>query len=240
MSGEPARQAGHSLAEAVTALTVGGLIATVLAAALAAGRAAATAQGEAIERAEARRIAAVVLAAEVRALSRDDFRAPAPDLLELRAMRGAGVVCDRSGDALLVRYRGLREPDPAKDSAVVVSGGGESVHDIEESAQTSSACTSRPGERVLRWRLQPAPPQDAAVLLLFERGSYHLSDAALRYRRGQAGRQPITPTVLRTPPSAFRQGAGFLAVLLAEAGAGAAPPRELRIRLQNDSSRAGP
>jgi hypothetical protein len=30
---------------------------------------------------------------------------------------------------------------------------------------------------------------------LFERGSYHLTGSALRYRRGGSGRQPLTPEI---------------------------------------------
>jgi hypothetical protein len=32
--------------------------------------------------------------------------------------------------------------------------------------------------------------------MLFEAGSYHLSEGALRYRRGRGGRQPLTEEVL--------------------------------------------
>ncbi len=56
-------------------------------------------------------------------------------------------------------------------------------------------------------------PEESIVLArLFERGSYHVSGAALRYRRGRGGRQPLTPEVFDTPPSGFVKEGGSLAL----------------------------
>jgi hypothetical protein len=41
------------------------------------------------------------------------------------------------------------------------------------------------------WSVDPPVP-GALVVRVFERGSYHVSGGALRYRRGMGGRQPLT------------------------------------------------
>ncbi|HIF20809.1 MAG TPA: hypothetical protein EYQ27_02630 [Gemmatimonadetes bacterium] len=64
--------------------------------------------------------------------------------------------------------------------------------------------------RLKSWRLSVTPDEPVVLARLFERGSYHISGKALRYRRGGAGRQPLTPEVLDTPPSGFVRSAGSL------------------------------
>jgi hypothetical protein len=51
------------------------------------------------------------------------------------------------------------------------------------------------GDTVETWRLDAPADPHAVVARLFEKGSYHLALAALRYRRGASGRQPLTPEV---------------------------------------------
>jgi hypothetical protein len=50
------------------------------------------------------------------------------------------------------------------------------------------------------------PPQTVLVRL-FERGSYHLSGSALRYRRGGSGRQPLTPEIWSMPATRWVESA---------------------------------
>ena len=55
--------------------------------------------------------------------------------------------------------------------------------------ETELAKIATADERIIRLNVA------MVVARLFERGSYHLSDATLRYRRGASGRQPLTPEV---------------------------------------------
>ena len=48
-----------------------------------------------------------------------------------------------------------------------------------------------PGADSELWTIDPPVP-GALVARIFERGSYHVSGGALRYRRGMGGRQPLT------------------------------------------------
>jgi hypothetical protein len=43
---------------------------------------------------------------------------------------------------------------------------------------------------------------------VFERGSYHLEDRAIRYRLGEAGRQPLTAERLESGSSLVANGGG--------------------------------
>lgn len=79
------------------------------------------------------------------------------------------------------------------------------------------------------WTVSDSVPAGLILVRYFERGSYHLSGDALRYRRGRAGRQPLTPETLRIPESRFvMAGAGLHALLLTK-GRSTAPPVDLFI-----------
>jgi hypothetical protein len=96
---------------------------------------------------------------------------------------------------LVVSYRGDRAPDPSKDSVLLVTGTGLSVvRALVGTGAASTPCPTWAGAST-RWRLDLGAPARVVVARLFERGSYHLADAALRYRRGASGRQPLTPEV---------------------------------------------
>jgi hypothetical protein len=116
------------------------------------------------------------------------------DSLWLRAFRGAAVVCanDTASATLLVSYAGDRAPDPTKDSLLLFDAAGS--REVRALIGTSAAARpcSGPGAPAI-WRLDRSAAADVVVGKLFERGSYHLVDAALRYRRGASGRQPLTP-----------------------------------------------
>ena len=145
---------------------------------------------------EATRIAGWVVHRELRSgISGQDWQA-GEDSVSLRAYRGLGVDCDDGSvpGALSVIAHTIRLPEPAKDSLLVL------WPDARWRA-VALAGVSRPvecdGGAV---RGQVWLPEDEAAggraVRLFERGSYHVSDGALRYRRGAGGRQPLTDRVL--------------------------------------------
>jgi prepilin-type N-terminal cleavage/methylation domain-containing protein len=118
------------------------------------------------------------------------------DSVWIRAFRGAAVVCESapSSASLTVSYSGDRVPDPTKDSLVLFDATGASeVRALVGTAAATTPCDG-PG-RAARWFLDRGASPGAVVAKLFEHGSYHLTDAALRYRRGASGRQPLTPEV---------------------------------------------
>ena len=87
----------------------------------------ATAQGrlaalahDRVRAADAVRTTDLVLSAELRRAGAPDY-VLGGDSVRLRAVRGAGPLCGRDGDAIRVRYRGVRQPDPRKDSALVIT-----------------------------------------------------------------------------------------------------------------------
>jgi len=118
------------------------------------------------------------------------------DSLWLRAFRGAAVVCasDSVDASVVVSYSGDRAPDPTKDSIVLFDAMGASeVRALMATSTASSHCWGPGGSA--RWVLDRGVSPGVVVAKLFEHGSYHLAGGALRYRRGGAGRQPLTPDV---------------------------------------------
>lgn len=178
---------GHTLAELVAALPLALLLLGALLATFVAQARLARALGDRLGRAETERLAAGVLRQELRWIERADVTALAEDSLALRLLRGIGVTCGSSGDRVLVDYWGLREPNPEKDSILIVGAAGESRGALLGSEPTSSSCAAG-GARLLRLSVPPRP----GVVLIYERASYHLSTRALRVRTGAEGRQPIT------------------------------------------------
>lgn len=119
----------------------------------------------------------------------------AGDSIVLRAFRGVGFVLGDSvrGDSVRVCYRGIRNPAPEKDSVLLLGIDGRwRAHDLVRRALLSGACVQTADASKEEWVLSPEPGRSVLVRL-FERGSYHLSLGALRYRRGEGGRQPLTP-----------------------------------------------
>ncbi len=209
--------AGASLPEAIVALVVGLLVLQLGLATLARLRAA---QADLAARADelvALRISRHVLRRELRhGLPGRDWSADA-DSLSLRAFRGTAIVCaaDSVAAAVVVSYRGDRAPDPSKDSVLLVTADGRSaVRALAGTGVAPTPCPGSPAGATARWRLDLGAPTGTVVARLFERGSYHLSGAALRYRRGASGRQPLTPEVWSTASdwdiSAERLGVGLV------------------------------
>jgi hypothetical protein len=181
------------------------------------------AHGAARDAAEVARVVALLLPAEVRFASPTDL-AWSTDTLGLRAVRGVGLVCALAAGELQVRYRGLRLPAPDKDSVLVLTTWGEEeASALDGDRADPGACDAAFGEEVRTWSLSAGSPAVGDLALVFERGSYHLADGALRYRRGKGGRQPLTETFLAEGSLAVDTAAGVLTVSLGVAPRPAGP-----------------
>jgi type II secretory pathway component PulJ len=189
---------GHALVELLVAALIVCVIAVAASATFIAQSRLARRASDRSETQAAIRSGMAVLSYELRALEPgQDVPGLGRDSARIRAFRGRGIVCARDSTSAHVRYSGLRSPDPAKDSMLVLTAAGREVTAAVTAvnrAQTAP-CAGQPGETVLAF----APDTllvPGAIALIFEHGEYHLSNAALRYRRGGAGRQPLTPSVL--------------------------------------------
>lgn len=156
---------------------------------------------------EAVRTTAVVLGAELRFLAPGDMAAAGPDSLRIRAFRGGGRVCQARDGRLLVSFAGLRAPDPARDSVLVLARGAATAHRLD-AVRSAAGC-----EAGLELDLGPPDPVGGAYVLVFETGGYYLNDGAFRYRRGAGGRQPLTEAVFRD--AAFERAADGAVLRLA-------------------------
>jgi len=116
------------------------------------------------------------------------------DTLALRAYRGLALVQGREAvGQVTVCYRGIRNPNPEKDSVLFLSGdAGWTAHALLARARGDPGCLEEAGGWEEVWRVDPEP-LEPVLGRVFERGSYHLADGAFRYRRGAGGRQPLTP-----------------------------------------------
>ncbi len=200
------RGSGFTLAETLVALLLSYLIM-----ALALGMVARQRQVLGLLAGRAERLAAVrtarhLLGQEARAAAGEGDWSVGPDSLALRAFRGQALVCagGAGGTEIHVSAAGTRAPDPAKDSVLLVLASGRTVAlALVERGPSSVPCPFGESSPE-RWVLSGTVPRDAVAAGWFERGAYHLSAGALRYRRGLGGRQPLTPEVLKTPGSGFR------------------------------------
>jgi type II secretory pathway component PulJ len=116
------------------------------------------------------------------------------DTLGLRAYRGLALVQGREADGQVsVCYRGIRNPNPEKDSVLFLSGdAGWTAHALLSRARRDPGCLEGTGGWEEVWHVEPEP-RGPVLGRVFERGSYHFSAGAFRYRRGAGGRQPLTP-----------------------------------------------
>ena len=125
----------------------------------------------------------------------EDWWVDGSDSLVLRTFRGVGLVLGREEGQEEVRvcYRGVRSPNPQKDSVLLLGRDGLwSIHELQTRVRGKAVCPGLGGGGEEEWGLSPEPG-DAVLARVFERGSYHLVNGALRYRRGGGGRQPLTP-----------------------------------------------
>jgi len=121
------------------------------------------------------------------------------DTVALRAFRALGLVKEGSvmGQDLVACVRGVRMPNPDKDSVLLLGADGHwRGHELERRVRSGGECTELDDGWEERWTVAPEPHQPV-LGRIFERGSYHLADGALRYRRGAGGRQPLTPERIR-------------------------------------------
>ena len=200
------RRAGFTLAEILTALLLSYLVMALALGMVARQREVLRLLGDRAERLAAARTARHVLGQEARAAAGEGAWAVGPDSLALRAFRGHALVCPGGVDGaeIHVAATGTRAPDPAKDSVLLVlASGGTAALALVERGPSHAPCPFGPAAPE-RWLLSGIVPRDVVAASWFERGAYHFSGGALRYRRGLAGRQPLTPEVLRTPGSGFR------------------------------------
>jgi hypothetical protein len=181
------------------------------------------------ERNDAHRSAFATLSAELRSSTSHDVTAVARDSISARIFRGLAIVCGFHAGETFVRYRGLRLPDPAKDSALQT--GLENVVALGSVRANSSACPHVPGEQVLalHWH---APPRVGAGWLIFERGSYHINANALRYRQGSGPRQPVTAGIFDDTASGFVAVADSVLRAIDINLADHQPPGRTRIRVR--------
>jgi hypothetical protein len=138
------------------------------------------------------------------------------DSLSVRAFRGLGVVCGPGPTPrdLHVLIRGVRAPDPTKDSILVLDTDGRWTALALDDVAAAPSCDPRGVAPSQLWHLSGPAGGNAILARWFERGSYHVSARAVRYRRGAGGRQPLTPEVVRTPASGFSRSASGVALLL--------------------------
>lgn len=224
-------RAGVSLIETLIALVITGLLLGLVAGTLRRQDSLVRLQAERIAFADAVTVTDVVLHGELRwADPRSDVRMLPPDSVQVRAVRAFAVVCGRQGSATLVRLRGIRRPNPDKDSVLLVPSG--DVLALRGAAEAPEDCSHGPDEDVFSLALDE--PVTTGAVLIFEPGSYHLANHAFRYRSGDAGRQPLTAEVLQR--AWFDSGPATAAGLGVHAESGlAAPaqPADLRVVFAN-------
>lgn len=190
--------AGFSVPEAVLALLLGLFVVHLGLSTLARLR---TSQGRLAAQAEgltAMRVARHVLRDELRrgTPGRDWF--VSDDSISLRAFRGVGLVCplDSASTEVTVSFTGQRRADPSKDSVLFLDPlGSVEVRSLAGVGPAVGPCGPEGLDSLERWSLDAPVPHTAVVGRLFEHGSYHVALSALRYRRGESGRQPLTPEV---------------------------------------------
>lgn len=117
-----------------------------------------------------------------------DVGRPAADSFAMRAFRGTAIVCAQEDSAtFVVRRVGTRSPDPGKDSVLALTPDGRWLAGrLEAWSRAPGTCPSLSEGREERWRLFD-PAARVMLFRLFERGSYHLTGGALRYRIGRGG-----------------------------------------------------
>ncbi len=134
---------------------------------------------------EARRVTGLALD-----LDAEGIVGPAgPDEWAVRAYRWWGVPCATPGGAgaTVLAVSGLRQPDPQKDSLLLIDREGRSAVRALDRSSRSTACAGLALE--VSWL--PADGLDPVLVRGFERGAYRI-DRAFRYRRGLGGAQPLT------------------------------------------------
>ena len=218
---------GHTLLEVVVVLPLALLLSALIVAGLAAQTRLARRIAELASRAEAERIAAAVLPAELRWAGPHDLRSEAADSVRARVFRGIGLPC---AEGNRVEWHGVRAPAPTKDSLLVISADGESVQPLA-SVSADAACGGH--------RLDVPADLGGSVVLAFETGTYYLQERALRYRIGGEGRQPLSDEWFDDRTTALTGGFTALWLGLLPGAGGLAPDSRL-VRWTLPNHRAQP
>lgn len=115
------------------------------------------------------------------------------DSVSLRAYRGVAWVLEWETESQVrVCYRGFRNPNPEKDSILTLDKGGIwHPRALLDRIRGAPGCAGGDEGWTESWEVEEG--SDGWILArVFEVGSYHFSDGALRYRRPGGGRQPLT------------------------------------------------
>jgi hypothetical protein len=202
---------GNGTVEVLVGLLLTLLIVQLSWSVLVAARGAADRLARRSEGIDAERIGWNVLSRELSAgVPARDWTVESARVLPLRAFRGLAEVCTTlaSPDGALVRYAGMRLPEPAKDSLLVLTERGDwRTLRLTSRAPSTAACPTWPGVPVERWQWEPGQP-GVVLARVFERGSYHLEDRAIRYRASDGGRQPLSEERLESGSAFLSSGAG--------------------------------
>ena len=188
-------QSGASLLEGLVAFVLIALLVPGIWATLARQIAAGTRMVSRAEALEGIRVVSWLIPRELELGSEGRDWTASSDTVALRAFRGFAVsdsVGASPGDHW-VCFSGDRAPDPRKDSVLVLwPSGAWTQADLLRHRRTAGTCSGPgPSGVVAQWSVAGIS-EEALAFRLFERGSYHLEDEALRYRRGEGGRQPVT------------------------------------------------
>ncbi len=148
-----------------------------------------------VEGLEAARTSRWVVGTEVRAGQPvRDWAVGDDGVVRIRAFRATGVACGPPGPdgAVPVRYRGVRAPDPARDSVLLLGFDGRwrAAALTESDSGEQVVCPELHAGEEGAWRVSEELGGWVAARV-FESGSYHMANRALRYRRGGEGRQPL-------------------------------------------------
>jgi hypothetical protein len=152
------------------------------------------------ERNDGTRAAALILQTELDMIEPGaDLRAIARDSISARIFRGVGVVCGVRDSIVYMRFRGMRMPEPGRDSAMQLAV--ENAVAVKLVAE-QSVCRGQPGERLLAMSLSQTA-RLGSTWMFFENGTYQLHSNALRYRRDKENRQPVTAEIVDVKRSEF-------------------------------------
>ena len=216
----PGRRSGVTVLEVLVSLLLGLAVISLGWSVLARQRTVASRLRSQMDLLAAQRLVAVVMGKELRAGVRGrDWVVGAPDSLSLRAFRGWGPVCGFGTEPgnIMVVYHGERAPNPVKDSVLILTTDGWLGADLTRRSSGVGSCVMDLGGDPEMWTIDPPVP-GALVARIFERGSYHVSGGALRYRRGLGGRQPLTLEVFDDDRSTMEVRADRVVLRLVGAG----------------------
>jgi len=206
--GVPGPRAGFTLLEALVVILLTAMVVQGGWAVFATFRRAGGKAGDEAEGLETARTVAWILGEELSgSVPQRDWWTGGGDSVSLRAYRGLVFVEGSApGGEIRVCYRGIRSPNPAKDSVLFLGERGIwSAYALRSRARGDPGCMGAGKGWEELWTVEPE--WSGEVLgRLFERGSYHLTGGALRYRRGGGGRQPLTP--LRIAEGTLEPGGG--------------------------------